>query len=686
MQRLKQLFSNFYGGSSVLPPLPAVNGEMFITPGIRRQKTLCRILEHKGWLPTNKIKNADAYAGWGRKKSGLENLILANAFSKPFYALEDGFLRSVGLGQNGEPPLSIIIDDIGIYYDATTPSWLEKRLNSDKAFSSSNVHICRENITLLKKTRLSKYNHISRDNRVLLDSGNYVLIIDQTRNDPSITYGLANASTFQLMLEKARYENPGKKILVKSHPAVIAGTAQGHFDFEDNSINFVHDEVNPWFLLEGADKVYTVSSGMGMEALLAGKNVRCFGMPFYAGWGLTEDELIVKRRASSVSLENLFSAAYLEYPTYYDPYRDEITTFERVVELLTFLREQNELNKQKTVCVGISKWKQPSVAAFLRSTYQEPEFYKSEKKALSIAKNQDARIVVWASKCTRDFEKSCKEQSVKLIKMEDGFLRSNGLGSDLVPPLSLVMDTHGIYYDPTQISDLEQCIESGIFSKEAIDAANIIKKEIINAGLTKYNVAKSVTITNLPSKCQNKIILVPGQVADDASIRLGATGSDVYKNLDLLIRTRQENPDAFIIYKPHPDVEAGNRHGWIPPYKLLDFADYIASDLSTQYALDVCDEVWTLTSLIGFEALLRNKKVVCFGLPFYAGWGLTHDRISSLRRTRSATLEEVFAAAYVLYSNYIYKGLDGYIRMPPEIAPAIISRQMANLNGSATKF
>lgn len=679
MRRLKQVLSNYFTKNTDLPCLNAVNGKMFVSSGIRRQKTVCRILHHKGWLPTSISGHASAFAGWGRKKSGLDTLILAESYRKPFYGLEDGFLRSVGIGQNGEPPLSIIMDGTGIYYDATAPSWLENRLNCKDALLNLNVQDCRDNIALLQQSGHSKYNHFSRHNNTFIDKGNYVLIIDQTRNDPSISYGMANALTFEIMLEKAKYENPSKRILIKSHPAVIAGAAQGHFDLADKSVDFILSEINPWQLLEGADKVYTVSSGMGMEALIAGKTVHCFGMPFYAGWGLTNDELKIDRRTSSVSIENLFSAAYLEYPTYYDPYLDKITTFERVVELLSFMRKQNDLNRQKTICVGMSKWKQPSVAAFLRSTSQEPEFYKSREKALRKATKQDARIVIWASKSTRVYEDNCKKQNVSLVKMEDGFLRSNGLGSDLIPPLSLVLDRTGIYYDPTQMSDLEKFIEEGNFSQTVMHAVKSIKLNIINAGLTKYNVGNSERINRLPPKGQRKIILVPGQVADDQSIRMGTLGSNVCTNIDLLKRTREDNPDAFIIYKPHPDVEAGNRHGWISPHKLLEFADYIASDVSTNYALSVCDEVWTLTSLIGFEALLRDKVVVCFGLPFYAGWGLTRDHIKCSRRTRSATLDEVFAAAYIQYSSYIFLGLNGYMRMPPDLAPEILTRKNKSL-------
>ena len=65
------------------------------------------------------------------------------------------------------------------------------------------------------------------------------------------------------------------------------------------------------------------------------------------------------------------------------------------------------------------------------------------------------------------------------------------------------------------------------------------------------------------------------------------------------------------------------------------------------------DELHTLTSLAGFEALLRGKTVVCYGQPFYSGWGLTSDMIPVARRTRQLTLNELVAGALMLYPTYI---------------------------------
>ncbi len=82
-----------------------------------------------------------------------------------------------------------------------------------------------------------------------------------------------------------------------------------------------------------------------------------------------------------------------------------------------------------------------------------------------------------------------------------------------------------------------------------------------------------------------RCILVPGQVEDDLSIRFGA--GEVRTNLGLLARVRAANPDAFIIYKPHPDVVAGHRIGAVPDSDARRFADLVVSNGSTDRLLAV---------------------------------------------------------------------------------------------------
>jgi capsular polysaccharide export protein len=170
-------------------------------------------------------------------------------------------------------------------------------------------------------------------------------------------------------------------------------------------------------------------------------------------------------------------------------------------------------------------------------------------------------------------------------------------------------------------------------------------KSLIDSRLSKYNVTGD-TPDDIP---KGRRILVPGQVEDDASIRLGA--SDVNTNQALLEAARAANPAAILIYKPHPDVEAGLRQGSVT--NVGEFADIVATNTDPIGLLDTVDEVWTMTSLLGFEALLRGKKVTCLGVPFYAGWGLTDDRAMPVtRRVATPTLAQLAHAVLIDYPRY----------------------------------
>ncbi|MEH6773331.1 MAG: capsular polysaccharide biosynthesis protein, partial [Cereibacter changlensis] len=144
--------------------------------------------------------------------------------------------------------------------------------------------------------------------------------------------------------------------------------------------------------------------------------------------------------------------------------------------------------------------------------------------------------------------------------------------------------------------------------------AERLLKRLIEARLSKYNLGGA-----LPDLPPGHRILVPGQVEDDASVRLGA--GQVRDNAALLRAVRAAHPEAVLVYKPHPDVEAGLRPGRITAAE----ADVIARHADPLALIEACDEVWTLTSLLGFEALIRGRPVTCLGAPFYAGWGLTRD-------------------------------------------------------------
>lgn len=606
---------------------------------------------------------ANFYAGWGRKKSGRTAQKLATKNNVPFYLLEDGFIRSLYPPPSSHGTLSLVIDDVGIYYDARKPSRLENILTSDKAYSAEDIKRARSGIRFLRTHKISKYNH-APDALPSALPDDYILLIDQTYGDLSIAGALASADDFTTMLDTAISEHPEAPIILKVHPQTISGKKRGYLynayrtlpKESRKNIHVVSQNINPFTLIESAKEVYTVSSQMGFEALLCDKKVTCFGMPFYAGWGLTTDKKTCPRRNKSRTLEDIFAAFYFDYSAYYNPLSGKATSFEDIAELMALWREHEETYSAPAAALHMSLWKRPAMNVFLGTQSSAPHYFMDEDKAMHYAATHNAPLYVWSSRMSETLEKNCDAQNIALTHIEDGFLRSKGLGAKLTPPCSLCFDDVGMYYDAMRPSEIENMlnildIDDGLKTR----AKNLIA-QITHANLSKYNLSGAGDLAALTHKVKqanrHKIILVTGQVEDDASVKLG--GNTIGGNLGLLKAVREKNTDAFIIYKPHPDVMAGLRAGHIDRAEIEALADDIIADADIIALIDVCDEVHVNTSLAGFEALLRGKTVHCYGMPFYAGWGLTTDRITCERRTAERSLEELVAITLILYPRYIH--------------------------------
>lgn len=270
-----------------------------------------------------------AALGWGRRPSGRRASALAAARGLDCILLEDGPLRSIG---RHDPALSLMIDRIGgVYYDAHAPSALEASIPAP--LSAAEAARAAALAEAWVAGGVSKYNHAPDYAGDLPER--FVLLVDQVARDMSITRGMAGPKTFQRMLEAALDEHPGARVLVKLHPDVRMSGKAGHFDLEAlariDRVTAIADGSHPVRLLAGAETVYAATSQMGFEALLHGTQVRCFGMPFYAGWGLTADELSPPSRRGSASLAQVTHALLVGATLWRDPATGAATTPERAI-------------------------------------------------------------------------------------------------------------------------------------------------------------------------------------------------------------------------------------------------------------------------------------------------------------------------------------------------------------------
>lgn len=603
--------------------------------------------------------DCSAVLAWGRKPSAAWAEHLAANHGLPVLRLEDGFVRSMGLGPD-DSPLSLVVDGEGIYYDASRPSRLECCVRA--GYGAAERERAGRLGALWRRARVSKYNQ-GREFAGPLPLP-YVLVADQTRGDASVRYGWASEHSFAQMLAAALAENPACTVLLKVHPDVLAGRKRGYFDLaqvaQHPRVQVMGLDVHPVGLIEQASAVYVVTSQIGFEGLLWGKRVHTFGMPFYAGWGLTQDALPAPPRRSPARLEDLVHAALVDYPRYLDPDTGRPCDVERLVEWCGFQRTMRARFPAEVYALDFSLWKKSIVRSFFSGS------------AVRFVRHVDdvpgpATLAVWGRKPLR----GTLAAQVSVVRLEDGFIRSVGLGADLVRPLSWVMDRVGIHYDSAAPSDLEFLLLTTAFDEDLLGRARRLRERLVEGGVTKYNLAgrrwmrpaASALLAGGvarpddqgPSGLANgrTVILVPGQVESDASLAHGAPG--IRRNIDLLQAVRTANPDAYIVYKPHPDVVAGLRRRGQGERGALRWCDEVVDDVDLDLLLQQVDEVHTLTSQSGFEALLRGKRVVCHGQPFYAGWGLTEDILPIPRRTRRLALDALVAGVLILYPVYVHR-------------------------------
>ena len=584
------------------------------------------------------VTRADWVMAWGRKPSAIKAIAEATKAGKPVLTLEDGFVRSVGLGAD-EPPLSLIVDDVGVYYDASQPSRLEQLIA--KSLSTEQAQRALKLRSLWQQQRVSKYNNARIEVPELPED--CVLVADQTCADASLQG--AGPDDFRAMLDAALERYPHSTIVLKVHPDVVAGRKAGHFDLEalasNQRVKVLARNIHPAELLPRMRAVYVMTSQLGFDALLWGVPVHTWGMPFYAGWGLTEDRLPAPARRTPVALEQLIHASLVDYPRYVCPERGEPCTPEVLINWLGLQRRHRSVLPDAVQMMGFSRWKEPLVELFFDGA--AIRFVKPEQPL-----TQDLPVVTWG--CKHDDDLNAHPHAIS--RVEDGFLRSVGLGAGKARPLSWVLDDVGIYYDATRPSRLERILASEVFEPQLLARAKALRLAICAAGLTKYNLP-GASWQRQPQARQ--VILVTGQVEGDASIRFG--GNRIRSNLQLLRAVREQNPDAWVLYKPHPEVLAGTRARGDDEAQTVNWCDEVIGDTPLQQLLEVVDEVHVLTSQSGFEALLRGVPVTTYGQPFYAGWGLTRDMDLEpqvvARRNRALSLDELVAGVLLLYPTYV---------------------------------
>jgi len=551
---------------------------------------------------------------WGRKVSGLAAERFAARRGLPVLHVEDGFLRSVSPGK-GHPPLSISLDDQGVYYDARHPSRLETL--ATLPCTPEELARAQRLVELWRAGRVSKYNH-AREYRGELPEP-FVLAIDQTFGDGSIVHGLAGPGSFSRMLEAALAEHPDKTVVLKVHPEVVSGRKKGHFDLDAiarlDRVRVFSGDVHPVGLLERAAAVYTVTSQVGFEGLLWGRPVSTFGMPFYAGWGLTSDALAPPPRRHPIPLLQLVHAALVDYPRYVDPESGEPCPPERVFDWMALQRRQRERFPAVVHARGFSRGQRPGVVRL----FQGSQVRFSPPGSLLFP---DEALAIPALAESADGQETA-------LRVRDGLFPGAGLADGHEAPLCAMVDGPG--------SRLEDMLATARFSDETLDQARRLGEWIVDRGLTSW--PKESGPWRRPAAVGRVVLVV---------------GEDPHVDADRLFLkvVREKESAAHIIYKPLPHILQKHRVNMRARQGSPHF-DEIAPSVSMHLLLSQVDAVHVRTSWAGIDALLRGKDVYCHGAPFYAGWGLTTDSPPGVCRPKRLSLDELLAGFFLLHPSYL---------------------------------
>ena len=637
--------------------------------------------------------------GWGKKPSTKLSVNESKIKGYQFFLLEDGFLSYLDHPSIDKKRLSLIIDKKNIYYDFSCESDFESFLIG--SIDLSHLYRVFRIDELIKKIcnhGISKFNQLPDKFPLWVqEEKSWILLIDQTFGDLSVEYGKGNEESFKQMLKDALSNHPNNPIIIKTHPDVLMGKKKGYFSkdqIQSDRVHFLTDNVNLRDLMAHVEAVYTVTSQLGFEALLYGKKVYCYGMPFYAGWGLTEDVIKLPRRNNQkVTLEQLVAAALIKYPRYLNPDTKQLCEVEEVVDWLILQRKDEKDQVDICFVLGFSFWKRSFVSSFIGRKARKIIFVSNtqslhryiSKKVSNDQENLNLSVLVWGNKYKDLPGTLSKKHQISVWRMEDGFIRSVGLGAELRRPSSLVIDHKGIYYNPQGHSDIVDQLNSVCLSENQKKRGLNLIQQLNDLALTKYNVGidSPNTLRALKQLAANKeIILVPGQFEQDQSVICSL--GQIKTNYDLLKKVRNEFKDAFIIFKEHPDLYSKTRPGALGSEKALETADYYVTDINIHELILLCDRVCTITSLSGFEALIRRKKVSVYGSPFYAGWGLTNDEVAFPERKNTLSLEDLVYVCLVDYCRCV--NWETRRLTSPEFLIDQLSKERHTINKTSNSF
>ncbi len=560
--------------------------------------------------------------------------------------VEEGFLAYLRHPICGQSPLSLIIGRTGIHYDSTRPSDLQSILTQTVASWSDGMGArARRIMATIKRLRLSKYNHQEGSLGEGPQRRYRVLLVDQSTESRALRYGGANSGIFEQMMDSACKAFPETDVVVKMHPDHdLRRTKSILHGMIPPGVRVVPPGVNIWSVLDQVDEVYTVSSQVGFEALMAGKKVVCFGQPFYSGWGLTTD--VASRRGSGrqLTLEQLVYGVLVKYPLYIHPERQEFCEIEEILSYLESAHLGTLGFYERIYTVGLRRQQKLVLTEYLRAHLALNVSHISQKSARSRTFSSTEAVLYWEPREYHGDDLSYLEsRGVSVLRA--GPWPVDPIQGDRTKPNCLQITRNRLYNDGSSQNDLVLLLEQAHFDSDLLRRAESLQQNFL-AILDQDTKIRSHILSN--HSIDRRIALVLGQGEGEGP--LGVREKAVSTDHELLAKVRQDFPEAYILYAP-PVGEASSEKR-LPMSVESTLYDQLVRPEHAASCFKLADTVHVVSAFRGIYALIYGKLLYTYGRPFYAGWGLTQDAEVFVGRSRQRSLTELLCAIFILGPTY----------------------------------
>ncbi len=552
-----------------------------------------------------------------------------------------------------------------VYFDFSKESNIESLLRSNWTPSETEWNLANLSLQMINKYGITKYNEYPHlpENFVKSSNIHNILLVDQPIDDESVISGSANEQTFNDMLMYAFDNFPYSTIYVKLHPDTIDKKKAGYLkkllerhQLSDHpSIRVIDEHCNITSFFNFTQEIFVVTSQVGFEALLRGKSVTCFGMPFYAGWGLTNDMQVLTDAKPKRTLMDLFVALVIRHTIYLNPFTKTKGT---ILDLLEYISlQQRHSNNKSIVFYNSQIAESTSIQNLLQIkdtkivNIKTPKKFKKHYENLILSENLKEYQTIVAHKC---------KNSAFIMP---GFLFPSV--STHKEPTSLIVDYNGPYFDPKCYSDLEFLIANETFT----EYEKQLSDKFISALKIRYDIlSKDEPIGQLlkiKKEASNKtIIFVPGQIRI-----INPYKTENQNDYNFLTEIIESNSNKIIIYKPISLSENSNsqevsKDGLTALSILAEKHKnklFVETSASISNCINYSEEVHTITHECGVEALIKGKKLITYGQAFYAGLGLTEDKEAIIRPKKPLSLNELVLATYMLYPRYQIPGRNDFM-------------------------